>query len=105
MTWLEGESLMHFTSANLEVRNCLARLLFHAWYVPFYRYGVIHADPHLGNYTVGEELSVNLLDFGCVRRFEKDFVAEYARIGRAAVLAVSPKAVKSLIPSVPTLPT
>ena len=74
MTWLDGEPLMRFTSADLEVRNRLARLLFHAWYVPFYRYGVIHADPHLGNYTVGEELSINLLDFGCVRSFEPRFV-------------------------------
>ena len=23
-----------------------------AWYVPFYRFGVIHGDPHLGNYQV-----------------------------------------------------
>jgi len=26
--------------------------LFRAWYVPFYRYGVIHGDPLSGNYTV-----------------------------------------------------
>ena len=74
MAWLEGEPLMRFTSADQEVRNRLARQLFHAWYVPFYRYGVIHADPHLGNYTVAEDHSINLLDFGCVRSFEPKFV-------------------------------
>ena len=30
----------------------MPRALFRAWYVPFYRYGVIHGDPHLGNYQV-----------------------------------------------------
>ena len=33
-------------------RNAIARNMFRAWYVPFYGYGVIHGDPHLGNYTV-----------------------------------------------------
>ena len=30
--------------------------MFRAWYVPFYGYGVIHGDPHLGNYTVRADL-------------------------------------------------
>ena len=49
--------------------------MFRAWYVPFYEYGVIHGDPHLGNYTVrGRDGDVNLLDFGCIRVFEPKFV-------------------------------
>jgi hypothetical protein len=52
--------------------------MFRIWYVPFYFYGVIHGDPHLGNYTVAPENStgrtVNLLDFGCVRIFPASFV-------------------------------
>jgi predicted unusual protein kinase regulating ubiquinone biosynthesis (AarF/ABC1/UbiB family) len=48
--------------------------MFRAWYVPFYYYGVIHGDPHLGNYTVRPGASVNLLDFGCVRVFHASFV-------------------------------
>ena len=42
------------------------------------RYGVIHGDPHLGNYSIikrkNEILGINLLDFGCVRRFHPAFV-------------------------------
>jgi predicted unusual protein kinase regulating ubiquinone biosynthesis (AarF/ABC1/UbiB family) len=77
MTWLEGAPLLDFTEASLETRNQLSETLFRAWYVPFYRYGVIHADPHLGNYTVGqrdEGGGINLLDFGCVRLFKAKFV-------------------------------
>ena len=29
--------------------------MFTAWWFPFSRFGVIHGDPHLGNYTVFEE--------------------------------------------------
>ena len=66
--------LLDFTDTPLETRNRLSETLFRAWYVPFYRYGVIHADPHLGNYTVDEEHAINLLDFGCVRIFKAKFV-------------------------------
>ena len=48
--------------------------MFRAWYVPFYEGGVIHADPHLGNYSAAEDLSLNLLDFGCIRVFKASFV-------------------------------
>jgi predicted unusual protein kinase regulating ubiquinone biosynthesis (AarF/ABC1/UbiB family) len=56
------------------VRNAIAHNMFRAWYVPFYGYGVIHGDPHLGNYTVRDGHSVNLLDFGCIRVFPPSFV-------------------------------
>ena len=57
-----------------EERNRIAEALFRAWYVPFYRYGVIHGDPHLGNYQVRADASVNLLDFGAIRVFGAQFV-------------------------------
>jgi predicted unusual protein kinase regulating ubiquinone biosynthesis (AarF/ABC1/UbiB family) len=57
-----------------EERNQIAEALFRAWYVPFYRYGVIHGDPHLGNYQVRADATVNLLDFGAIRVFGATFV-------------------------------
>jgi predicted unusual protein kinase regulating ubiquinone biosynthesis (AarF/ABC1/UbiB family) len=73
-TWLEGKKILSYTDAPLETRNQLAMNMFRAWYVPLYYYGVIHGDPHLGNYTVRDDLSINLLDFGCVRVFPAKFV-------------------------------
>ena len=76
MTWLEGEPLLDFVarSDDVALRNRVALNLFRAWYVPFYGYGVIHGDPHLGNYTLRRDGRVNLLDFGCVRVFPPSFV-------------------------------
>ncbi|MDP3533262.1 MAG: AarF/UbiB family protein, partial [Alphaproteobacteria bacterium] len=73
MSWLEGRKIMSFTDASQETRNKIAHTLFKAWYIPFYQYGIIHGDPHLGNYTIQEDLSLNLLDFGCIRIFPASF--------------------------------
>lgn len=73
-TWLDGQSIMNYKDAPQEERNTLALNLFRAWYIPLYYYGIIHGDPHLGNYTIRDDLSINLLDFGCVRVFPPKFV-------------------------------
>lgn len=74
MTWLEGRPLLDFAGAPQEVRDRIAVNLFHAWYIPFHRYGIIHGDPHLGNYTVSDDHGINLMDFGCIRIFPPTFV-------------------------------
>lgn len=89
MTRLDGEPILSFRDHPLEDRNEIARSMFAAWWHPFARYGVIHGDPHLGNYTVrthddvpakgGANKSggwaINLLDYGCIRIFPPAFVA------------------------------
>ena len=76
MTWLDGRPLMARLAEDppQEERNRIAQALFRAWYVPFYRFGVIHGDPHMGNYQVRPDGSVNLLDFGAIRVFGAPFV-------------------------------
>ena len=76
MTWLDGRPLMQRLEEDPPQgeRNAIAEALFKAWYVPFYRYGVIHGDPHLGNYQVRADGSVNLLDYGAIRVFPAKFV-------------------------------
>jgi predicted unusual protein kinase regulating ubiquinone biosynthesis (AarF/ABC1/UbiB family) len=78
MHWLEGSKILTHKDAPLEVRNRLAVAMFRAWWRPFAHHGVIHGDPHLGNYTVfsegAEPRGLNLLDYGCVRIFPASFV-------------------------------
>jgi predicted unusual protein kinase regulating ubiquinone biosynthesis (AarF/ABC1/UbiB family) len=76
MTWLEGRPLLEVakTCKDVGLRNAIAMNMFRCWYVPFYYYGIIHGDPHLGNYTLREDGTVNLLDFGCIRVFPSKFV-------------------------------
>ncbi|MEG6507507.1 AarF/ABC1/UbiB kinase family protein [Methyloligella sp. 2.7D] len=78
MTWLDGASLLDYREHPLEDRNRIAEAMFRAWWYPFSHYGIIHGDPHLGNYTVFEEdgkaAGINLLDYGCMRSFQPKFV-------------------------------
>ena len=74
MTWLDGAPILDTAKAPTARRNEVALRMFRIWYVPFYHYGVIHGDPHLGNYTVAPNDTVNLLDFGCMRVFRASFV-------------------------------
>src|SRR3954466_913027 len=78
LDWLEGRKLLAHKGAPLAQRNIIGRAMFTAWWFPFSRYGVIHGDPHLGNYTVFDEGGtpggINLLDYGCVRIFPPKFV-------------------------------
>lgn len=91
MTWAEGKPLLSYKQAPLEDRNQIARAMFRAWWMPFSHFGVIHGDPHLGNYNVFEEGGrpdgpvaggqlkgqaggINLLDYGCMRTFAPKFV-------------------------------
>lgn len=85
MTWLEGTPILDFVAGHPDetLRQTVAYNMFRAWYVPFYYYGVIHGDPHLGNYSLREDGSVNLLDFGCIRVFDSSFVRGVIDLYRA----------------------
>ncbi len=102
MTWMEGRPLLDYREGPLEDRNRIARAMFRGWWYPFSHYGIIHGDPHLGNYTIfaadarGAESEhatgspdpgsaarrsalppaggINLLDYGCMRTFAPKFV-------------------------------
>ena len=77
LDWLDGSKLLPTgTIRSTSATDChrhVPRVV-----VSFSRFGVIHGDPHLGNYTVfardGAPAGINLLDFGCIRIFPPDFV-------------------------------
>ena len=90
MTWLPGRPLMRRVEEDpsLEERNIYAAGLFQAYYKPLYNYGVIHGDPHLGNYLVrkpdGDDAGgINLLDFGTIRVFAPHFIGGVIRLFEA----------------------
>ena len=83
LDWLEGTRMLAHKEDDLATRNRLATAMFGAWWHPFSRFGVIHGDPHLGNYSVFNEkqgrgaarpTGINLLDYGCIRIFPPSFV-------------------------------
>lgn len=80
LEWLDGRRLLEHRDGPQALRDRLATAMFRAWWHPFARFGLIHGDPHLGNYTAAvdpaapEAARINLLDYGCIRIFPARFV-------------------------------
>jgi len=91
LQWLDGAPLTAFENASQAARDAIAVGLFHAWWRPFLRYGIIHGDPHLGNYAVAASgqggarrvEAIDLFDYGCVRIFPARFVSGVVELYRA----------------------
>ncbi len=86
LDWLDGEKVLALVGAPEDERNTVARAIFGAWWAPFAHFGIIHGDPHLGNYAVfrdgGTPAGINLLDYGCVRIFPPAFVGGVVQLYR-----------------------
>ena len=74
MEWISGRSILDCAHEESDFRNELGKKLFLSWYWPLYRYGILHGDPHPGNYLVLSNGQICILDFGCVRRFDQRFL-------------------------------
>ena len=77
MSWLEGQSLDEMLRYSKNKKNLSERIatnIFNTWYMPFYKFCIIHGDPHFGNYSFKKNGDINLFEFGCVRFFPIKFV-------------------------------
>jgi predicted unusual protein kinase regulating ubiquinone biosynthesis (AarF/ABC1/UbiB family) len=45
-----------------------------------FRHRLLHADPHPGNFLFEPDGRMGVVDFGCVKRFNEFFVAQYAKL-------------------------
>jgi len=86
LDWLDGDKVLTVVGAPEDERTAVARAIFGAWWAPFAHFGVIHGDPHLGNYSVFREeraaAGINLLDYGCIRIFPPAFVGGVVQLYR-----------------------
>jgi predicted unusual protein kinase regulating ubiquinone biosynthesis (AarF/ABC1/UbiB family) len=81
MTWIEGESFQMARCWPLADRRRLADLLLRLFLKSCFEWNCLHADPHPGNYRFMRSegrVSVGLIDFGCVKKFEKEFAGAFA---------------------------
>ena len=69
MTWLDGRPLLSFKAARQESAIASPCNMFRAWYVPFYDTASSTATRISATTRCGDDLDLNLLDFGCIRVF------------------------------------
>lgn len=67
-----------------EARDRVAQTLNDMVVKGLYELNAIHADPNPGNYIIADDLTIGLVDFGCVKRLDDVFVEQYRQLARAA---------------------
>jgi hypothetical protein len=71
--------------AGQELRDQWAEAIHRFVYGSYKRIYMFNADPHPGNYVFHEDGSVSFLDFGCVKRFQREQVEMMDAIVRASL--------------------
>ncbi len=79
MDWLDGKHLGEFLESNpsQEIRNEIGQALWDFYDFQIHHLKTVHADPHPGNFLFGEDGSVGVIDFGCIKEIPQDFYDSY----------------------------
>jgi predicted unusual protein kinase regulating ubiquinone biosynthesis (AarF/ABC1/UbiB family) len=77
MELLEGAHLDRFLAGrpSQRLRDTLGARLVELHYFQLLQVEAFHADPHWGNYLFGKDATIGLVDFGCVKQLQPEFVA------------------------------
>jgi predicted unusual protein kinase regulating ubiquinone biosynthesis (AarF/ABC1/UbiB family) len=74
-----GEAL---ASGDQARRDLIVTRLSDAFWYQMLRGGMLHADPHPGNYRILPDGRLGILDFGCVKVFNEGFLTAFADMVR-----------------------
>ena len=85
--YISGTTLSEWlkTEPDREALNRVAQTLHDLFISGLYRLHCIHADPNPGNFIVHGDTKIGLVDFGCVKRFDPEFVTLYGELPQAAL--------------------
>ena len=72
-------------TADQQAKKKAGDLLCTAFHEMAYVQRAVHADPHGGNYLFQQDGAIGILDFGCVKRYNKNFISLYSQFGNAIV--------------------
>lgn len=61
-------------------KNSYAQIIFDSFFESLYKFKRIHADPNPGNFLFMEDGKLGLMDFGCVKKVEEDFLHRYNQL-------------------------
>jgi predicted unusual protein kinase regulating ubiquinone biosynthesis (AarF/ABC1/UbiB family) len=74
MEFVDGQRLnTYFAAADEATKSMLAERIICAYIEMIHRHGVLHADPHPGNFLIDKEQNIVFLDVGCVREYAPAF--------------------------------
>jgi predicted unusual protein kinase regulating ubiquinone biosynthesis (AarF/ABC1/UbiB family) len=85
---LEGDSFEQFLARNpsQEERDNFAQLIFDSFFISLYELKTVHADPNPGNFIFMDEGRLGMIDFGCVKRFDEEFLHSFSKLHHALIM-------------------
>jgi aarF domain-containing kinase len=84
MEFVEGRHLRDYlkTAPPQAERDAIGDRLLDLFFRQAFDFGLIHADPHPGNYLFLQDGRIGLLDFGCSKKFDPEFIREHKNLFR-----------------------
>ncbi|CAA6818250.1 MAG: Ubiquinone biosynthesis monooxygenase UbiB [uncultured Sulfurovum sp.] len=81
-SFLEGLDFQSYleTNPSQKEKDAYAQLIFDSFFYSLYHLKHIHADPNPGNFLFMPEGKLGLIDFGCVKTVEEDFLKKYNQL-------------------------
>ena len=81
-SFLEGLDFDAYLATNptQEEKNGYAQLIFDNYFISLYQLKRIHADPNPGNFLFLGDGKLGLIDFGCVKKIDRDFLQSYTAL-------------------------
>lgn len=82
MEFVEGRHLRDYlrTNPSQAERDATGDRLLDLFFRQAFDFGLIHADPHPGNYLFLDAGRIGLLDFGCSKKFDAAFIDEHKKL-------------------------
>ncbi|WP_338849251.1 AarF/ABC1/UbiB kinase family protein [Massilia sp. W12] len=76
MEYLQGQHLQEWLDGDppQSARDAVGQLLFDWFLYSTFELGRVHADPHPGNFLILPDGRLGVLDFGCTRSLQPDFL-------------------------------
>lgn len=80
MKFIEGspfEQTIKENNLTLEERNKIGQIMIRSLLNQLFNHRMIHADPHPGNFLLIDKETIGMLDFGCIKTFDENFISVY----------------------------
>ena len=91
MDWLDGKVLKEFIKSNpsQEARNKVGQAMWDFYDYQIHTLRQVHADPHPGNFIIGNDDTLGIIDFGCVKVIPDEFYNPYFKLLRKEMLSAN----------------
>ena len=86
MDWMQGLHLGEFTKTEFDpaTGNRLGQALWDFYMFQIHGLRKVHADPHPGNFLVGEDGALIAIDFGCIKEIPESFYTPYFELANSS---------------------